>query len=277
MFQLETMETINIFKVVEMMLNADGAKGQRIKVLLRFIWAHVRFVFQKEFVLNWINGVKIYITKGRRASTECYYYGLFDPEEMSIIRDHTQKGTVFADIGANIGGYSLFAASYGAVVYAFEPAPSTFQLLERNISINPSLSDHIHPLQKVVSESEGEADFTTDLDTVNSMVTREDSKARMSNVIKIPSVTLDGTLDKVNIMKIDVEGFEKSVLGGAKSLLANKDLEIIVLEDPDDEIVAMLSSYGFLPCRYDMKNHKVILLDNIDMKEKRPNGIFIRQ
>ena len=39
-----------------------------------------------------------------------------------------------------------------------------------------------------------------------------------------------------------------------------KDLKNIVLEDPDDEIVAMLSSYGFSPCRYDIEKHYKIIL-----------------
>lgn len=264
-----------VVKIIKMLLNADGAKGQRVNVLIRFIWLHIRFVFQKEFIYNWVNNIRIYVTYRRRASTECYYYGLFDPEEMSIIRDSIKEGDVLVDVGANIGGYSLFAASYGAEVYAFEPAPSTFKLLERNVSINPKLAAKIHPVQKVVSDSKGEVDFLTDLDTVNRIVSEDDPQTRESAVMKVPSVTLDAFFNSINILKIDVEGFEKVVLGGAKTLLSKNDLKLIVLEDPDEDIVSFLSGYGFSQCRYDIEK-RCVCFNEKEVEDIRPNGIFVR-
>lgn len=259
--------------VIRKMLCADGAKGREFLVLCRFIWLQIRFVFQKEFIYKWVNNIKIYIVHHRSASTECYYYGLFDPEEMSLIRDTLKPGDVVADVGANIGGYSVFCASYGAEVYAFEPVPSTFDLLERNISINVGFSNLIHPIRKVVSDSEGEVNFTIDNDTVNKIVSDDHLKENTSNVVKIPAVTLDSVIDKVNILKIDVEGFEKAVLGGAKRLLASPDLRLVVLEDPDEEIISLLDGYGFSQCRYDLGNKKVTVVAG---DQNKPNGIFMR-
>jgi FkbM family methyltransferase len=176
-------------------------------------------------------------------------------------------------VGANIGGYSLFTASYGAEVFAFEPSPSTFKLLERNISINPTLAPRIHTIQKVVSDSVSEVDFTTDLDTVNKIVTVETPRTKSTAVMKVPAVTLDSVLEKVNAMKIDVEGFERSVLRGAKRILSSNELKLIVLEEPDEEIISILSDYGFKQCRYDIKSGKITYVEGIT---NRPNGIFVR-
>jgi len=256
-----------------MLLNAEAAKGQRLKVLVRFVWAHFKFLFKKEFLYNWVNNTKIYIVHHRAASTECYYFGLFDPEEMAVLRDSIKDGDMFADVGANIGGYSIFAASYGAEVYAFEPVPSTFELLKRNIKANPGFAEKIHPIMKVISDSVGMVTFTTDSDTTNKVVSEGSITIKDSKVEKIPSVTLDDIVNKVNILKIDVEGHEKSVLKGAERILSSKDLRLIILEDPDDEIKSLLMAYGFTQCNYDIRNKRIIPVNN---GRKKLNGIFIR-
>lgn len=262
-----------LWRVIRTLLNSDAAKGQRTQVLVRFFWAHFKFLFKEDFLYNWVNNTKIYITHHRAASTECYYFGLFDLEEMSILRDSIQDGDVFADVGANIGGYSIFAASYGAEVYAFEPVPSTFKLLKRNIKVNPGFEDKIHPVMKVISDSEGMVTFTIDSDTTNKVVTDDSAAIKGSIVEKIPSVTLDDIVDKVNMLKIDVEGHEKSVLKGAERILSSEDLRLIILEDPDDEIKSLLMSYGFTQCNYDIRNKRIIPVKN---GRKALNGIFVR-
>ena len=264
---------MKLLKVIRTLVNSDAAKGHRAQVLARFVWAHLKFLFEEEFVYKWVNNTKIYIVHHRAASTECYYYGLFDPEEMSILRDSIQDGDVFADVGANIGGYSIFAASYGAEVYAFEPVPSTFELLKRNIKVNPGFEDKIHPVMKVISDSEGMVTFTIDSDTTNKVISDDSIVINGSKVEKIPSVTLDEIVDKVNVLKIDTEGHEKSVLKGAGRILSSNDLRLIILEDPDDEIKSLLMSYGFTQCNYDIRNKKTIPVKNV---RKTLNGIFIR-
>ena len=209
-----------LFYTIRLLLNAEGAKGKRSLVLCRFIMLQIRFLFQKEFIHRWVNNTKLYVTQYRHSSTLCYYFGLFDPEEMSLIKDNLRSDDIFVDVGANIGAYSIFAASYGAETYSFEPVESTFRMLERNITQNPKISYRIHPVMKVISDKEGEVAFTTNCDTSNKIV-EDDNKNIVGKEIKlIPTITLDSAVSKANILKIDVEGFEKSVLGGgAKNFL----------------------------------------------------------
>lgn len=263
-----------LFRTINSLLNADGSKGQKFQMLLRFIWVQLRFLLRKEFVFKWVNNTKLYAIQHRTSSTLCYYMGLFDPEEMSLIRDSIKPGDVFIDVGANIGSYSIFAASYGAEVYSFEPVPSTFELLERNIGLNPSIKERIHPVRKVISDKDGEVSFTTDNDTTNKIVTNSNSHTKSTGLARIPAVTLDSEVEKANFIKIDVEGFEKSVLGGAKRLLSSKELKLIVLEEPDDEIISILNYYDFSQCRYDCKTRQIRIVKGRQLKQ---NGIFVRQ
>ena len=47
-----------------------------------------------------------------------------------------EPGETWADLGANVGAFTCLAASLGAKVYAFEPHPENFQLLEQNVKLN---------------------------------------------------------------------------------------------------------------------------------------------
>ena len=68
--------------------------------------------------------------------TDKYY----EKDEIEVLKKHFNdniKNNTFVDVGANIGSYSILAGSCDGVnVLAFEPAPSTFSWLEKNISIN---------------------------------------------------------------------------------------------------------------------------------------------
>ena len=59
-----------------------------------------------------------------------------EPETVQWIEQYVKPGDTFYDIGANIGAYSLIADAQGAIVYAFEPVPSTFAHLARNVTEN---------------------------------------------------------------------------------------------------------------------------------------------
>lgn len=58
-----------------------------------------------------------------------------EPETIEWINTFSQTDT-FWDIGSNVGMYSLYAALKGLLVLSFEPSPSNYYLLNRNIEIN---------------------------------------------------------------------------------------------------------------------------------------------
>lgn len=138
-----------------------------------------------------------------------------------------EKGTVL-DIGANIGYHTLiFAKLVGpeGKVYAFEPDPINFHYLKKNILINNH--KNIIPIQKAVSsETEKGRLYLTSSKTHRKIYELEENLPS----IEIETIKLDEYIqEKIDFIKMDIEGSEGMALEGMTSLLKkNKPLKIIM-------------------------------------------------
>ena len=85
----------------------------------------------------------------------------FDPVERAILASRLTKGSLFLDIGANIGAYSLFAAgcSPDVRVLAFEPQPEVYHRLATNVACNPAFQIEVHRL--ALADRDGTIDSST--------------------------------------------------------------------------------------------------------------------
>jgi FkbM family methyltransferase len=149
--------------------------------------------------------------------------GLYDYNNMSLIRVLLQDGGTFVDIGANIGSYTLIASeSEAARVHAFEPHPATFQLLQRNVQLNQRRNVMLHNVALGASE---ESVFLTNQggSAVNHIVSGTHDT---EGAIAVPCRRLDRICQQIEIVpaivKIDVEGFEFGVLQGFGSFLRRR-------------------------------------------------------
>ncbi|MCW6509335.1 FkbM family methyltransferase [Lichenifustis flavocetrariae] len=143
---------------------------------------------------------------------------LFDPEERTVLAAHLRDGFTFIDVGANVGGYSLFVAAMAgphARILAIEPQPEIFERLTYNVSQNPFAS--IKALECAVTDQDG--DITLFLDAANSgeSSTRFVSPQGRRNSVRVPSKALstiikDEQFDVLDALKVDVEGAEDLVL-----------------------------------------------------------------
>ena len=89
---------------------------------------------------------------------EFFIFQEYEPETVHEFLNVLQQGDVVVDVGAHIGFYSLLAADKVGEkghVYAFEPAPATFEILNANISINAF--DNITAVKKAVTDKSGVA------------------------------------------------------------------------------------------------------------------------
>ena len=161
-------------------------------------------------------------------------YGEWTESEFSVIRRLLKAGDNVIDIGANIGSHTVPLAKLvapGGLVLAFEPQPRIFQLLAANVTIN-GLSN-VRLYQFGCSDQPGSIRFP-DLNynannnyggvklTAFPPATgngRETTPPDRSYAIQL--VTLDDTcdIDRVALIKIDVEGMELSVLRGADRII----------------------------------------------------------
>jgi FkbM family methyltransferase len=144
-----------------------------------------------------------------------------DHPEMLVWQQALRPGSLFVDVGANIGSYTIWAADLGAAVIALEPARDTFNLLAENVGLND------YPItlyQAVAGATCGSARFTEGKDTINCM--------DPDGEVEIEQVTVDSVIEErtVDGMKIDVEGFEIEVLRGCEVALAQHRIKLIQLE-----------------------------------------------
>jgi FkbM family methyltransferase len=150
------------------------------------------------------------------------YYHAFEPLCRSIILGHLTPGAVFVDIGANIGFYSLQARKRvgpeGRVV-AFEPNPDTVKKLKRNLQLNgmeielfeAALSNRVEVVTLYSPEGcHGETSM-------------RHCGGRQVSEKQVPAVRLDDVfprdIDRIDFLKIDVEGAEAMVFEGAQTVL----------------------------------------------------------
>jgi FkbM family methyltransferase len=265
-------------KIIKELLLDSAAEGQKMRVLLKFVMAHIRFLFTDSFIFEWKAAKKnsrlfLKAIHHRAGTTECYYYGLFDRMEQSFLMRYLESSDSFADVGANIGSYSLLVANMGVKVVAFEPESTTFAILEDNIARN-NFSDIITSVRCAVGEKEEEVRFTKGNDTRNHV----DINATGDGFVTVQCKPLDKLVEKVSVIKIDVEGYELQVLSGARRILTDDNTNIVIIESlsNNDEITKVLHEYGFTKCIYDI-NSNTIITENVSRIDRVSNNfLFIK-
>lgn len=159
-------------------------------------------------------------------SDDMYLEGIkngFEPDMVELFRSVASDSEVILDVGANIGCTALLFSGLSKTVYAFEPSPTTFEFLEKNILRSGLKNIFLQNIGFGAESSESTLTFApsnrsggfvsnqtqaSDGHTVEKIVIRQ-----MDDVLKSLSIS------KVNFIKIDVEGFEGHVLRGAKQTL----------------------------------------------------------
>jgi FkbM family methyltransferase len=187
-------------------------------------------------------------------------HGLYDYNNMTLLKRLLVQGGVFVDVGANVGAYSLVASEQPrARVLAYEPHPATFALLQENLRRNERTN--VLASCAAVGDEVGTLSIS---DTPGSSTTHI-ATGEEGAVIKVPVVRLDVELERreliADAIKIDVEGFEYQVLRGAGDALSRATLvfvEVNGLSDlrgtGRDAIFALLRDAGLAgPYYYDAR------------------------
>lgn len=200
-----------------------------------------------------------------------YFGGLPDYEEMTFMRRYLRPGDRFMDGGANIGLYTLLAASVvGATgcVDAFEPAPLEVRRLRENVGRNGLMQVRIH--EAAVADSPGEAQFTIDRPASGNRLSRDEDERAKSTAVRV--VTIDSALPPGYTMaKLDLEGAEPLALRGAEKHLNAGDPPIVLLELVDRfvrrfgssvfDVAEWLEQRGYVFATYDATENRLQLHD----------------
>ena len=165
-----------------------------------------------------------------------YFLGAYEKGMLHFIKDQLQqsKSKVFVDIGANIGHHSLFASKFANQVYSFEPYYKVRQELERKIADNGITNIHVSQFALGLQDEElnyfepsdhntGTGSFVADFDSNNS------NKGLVLSVRNGTKLFESIGIKNIDVMKIDVEGFEPLVLEGLIPII-EKFKPVIILE-----------------------------------------------
>jgi FkbM family methyltransferase len=188
-----------------------------------------------ETVVTQVDGFSLGVpAREWRLSTYYHTRGPLEPGVYALFQKLIQPGMTVADVGANVGLYTLLAARLlqgQGRVFSFEPTPAIFHLLRENVRLNGFSERGVVLYDLAVSDREGEAVLYTDrLDSTHNSLFPESSQteeirvrtARLDDILG-PDITLD-------FVKIDAEGSEPLVLHGMGRLIRNNPPMNIIME-----------------------------------------------
>lgn len=155
-------------------------------------------------------------------SLDLSIFGLYEKLETQLVKKEIWMGDVVLDIGANIGYYTLiFAKLVGenGKVYAFEPDPTNFALLEKNVKTNGY--ENVILEQKAISNKNGKVKLYLGEDNKASHTIFDTHDNRQS--IEIEAIRLDDYFKNydggIDFIKMDIEGAEGYAIQGMALLL----------------------------------------------------------
>jgi FkbM family methyltransferase len=154
--------------------------------------------------------------------THLYWTGEYEPWDSRHLWQWAQRGAVVFDVGANFGYYSVTTASamHGkGRVFAFEPCAATFARLRMNIALN-HLEAVITPVPYGLSDTLGYAYLENDHSNSGAAAISSEAQGEKVGLDTLDHFCESNGLDRVDIVKMDVEGNELRVLEGGRNMLS---------------------------------------------------------
>jgi len=220
----------------------------------------------RQYVRKRIHGNQMYLrVNDKGVSRALAVFGTREVLETEIFKRELTEGMVIVDLGANIGYYTLLAASMvGAKgkVYAIEPFGDNFSLLQRNIQIN-RYDSIVETFQLAISDAIGKTRmYLGRANNLHTLIDIDETDGAGKTSVEVQTTTLDRFLEgkrPVDFLRMDIEGGECQVFDGMGRLLKQRTLPKIFFEihpigsvDPDPRYTPRLQrllAAGY-HCRY---------------------------
>ena len=152
------------------------------------------------------------------------HFGVYEKAETKFFQTACRKGMTFLDVGANIGYYTALAArAVGPTgkIIALEPDPESFKYLEQTIAANGTENVQAFP----VAASDSSATLPLYISADNRGDNRLYAPSESRQQVEVKAVATDALLaenkiDTVDLIKIDVQGYEPKVIAGLRNTIA---------------------------------------------------------
>lgn len=186
--------------------------------------------------------------------------GRFEPEESEFLCRELKDGDVCLDVGANVGYYTMMFATRAREVIAVEPLPINADLLQLSATINGL--KNIRIVRAVCGQAAGEVEFLQTKQTGHSSVVFLDRERNQEDHIaaghRLRVVCIDEMeLSQLDIVKVDVEGYEYECVKGMLETLKSRRPRIVMIELVDrhlkrfghevEDVVELFRSAGYAP------------------------------
>jgi FkbM family methyltransferase len=180
-------------------------------------------------VLRWTDGLSVHVLPNDQLSRALFVSGTYEPNTLCALRKLLRPEDVFIDVGANVGIMSLVAARWVGPrgrVFSFEPSEREHRSLVQNLELNEA--NNVTPIRAALSDRVGLATLRVAASSHGGLNTLGESFAydgvNTAALEQIDVTTLDEftrakRLDRVSVVKLDVEGAEGAVLAGSTRLL----------------------------------------------------------
>jgi len=235
-----------------------------------------------DLILIELNNYKIYVNSSDTGvALPLIKKGVYGEFLTEIFKNIIKSDTTMIDIGANIGYFTLIAASLinDGVIYSFEPVNTNYLLLIKNVDVNKF--KNVETFEKAVSNKNGNVKIFIDGKNLGNHSLAKPNVPAMVDFIEVETITLDSFFqsDKIvtdNILiKMDTQGAEGLVIEGAHDFLLNNNIKILLefwpkgLRNMDINPLELLNKlknyYGFDIRLIDDENKSLKFINNNDI------------
>ncbi len=203
----------------------------------------------------------------------------FEYNLVRVFVELVKEARVFLDVGANIGYYSLLAAAYNpdVKIVSFEPLPSAFHYLEKNLALNgcanatavkAALSDATGAAQFFASKNPKFLDIDYPLTSTGALDEAQAARSAVVEAFDVQTETLDNYVasmgETVDLLKLDTEASEHIVLAGAQDVLKTHRPVILCEVLPgkiERDLEAIFKDHGYR--MYRAETHRLVPVDRL--------------
>lgn len=202
-----------------------------------------------------LKGVKFILgTLGGEGGGASVYFNMIEPSQTQSFIKTVKKDDVLFDVGANVGYYTVLGSRLAGAkgkVFSFEPLVRNISYLYKHVKINRLENVSIIPC--ACSDAISIVAFFQNPNTAMGHIANHENTSVSNNGMTIvPAITLDAVAAKLNIrpdvLKIDVEGAELTVLHGAESIISNSKPAIFLSVHSNElrtECLKYLLKFGY--------------------------------
>jgi FkbM family methyltransferase len=222
-----------------------------------------------------------------------YLLGAFESSTADILRKLVRRGDIVIDIGANIGAHTLGlaqSAGSGGQVYAIEPTDFAFAKLKQNLALNPELDARVHAHQILLAaerHAPRQSEIYASWPLKSATTVHSKHGGRLVTTQHAEVATLDdfvarSGMERVDLIKIDVDGHEYPVLKGGSETLA-RFRPILVMEMSPyihaeenykfEDLIGLLGQHGY--SLQDTDHQSSVPLDADQLRRMIPDGSSI--